>query len=277
MLGTPSLLRLLQVQPVRGRIFTEEDGEIGKTQQGRSSPTRRGSSGSAGRTAPSGSDVRINGEPLHGRRRAAAGLQLPRARRQALDAGRLHRAKQKSDDSRHSNNWSYVARLKPGATVEQARQQIDALNARNLDRFPQLKQILINAGFHTVVVPLQDHLVREVRGTLYLLWGGVVFVLLVGARQRHQPDARALERADEGAGDAPRARRRTRRASRGSCSRRRCCSPLAGGALGLALGYAGVRALAALSLDATPQGTQVAIDGRGRRLHLRRWRWRSRC
>ena len=64
-------------------------------------------------------------------------------------------AEQKSDDQRHSNNWSYVARLKAGATVEQARQQIDALNARNLDRFPQLKQILINAGFHTVVVPLQ--------------------------------------------------------------------------------------------------------------------------
>ena len=88
---------------------------------------------------------------------------------------------EKSDDSRHSNNWSYVARLKPGATVEQARQQIDALNARNLDRFPQLKQILINAGFHTVVVPLQAYLVRDLRSTLYLLWGGVVFVLLIGA------------------------------------------------------------------------------------------------
>src|SRR5258706_10393639 len=31
MLGTPSLLRMLQVQPLRGRLFTEEEGEIGKT------------------------------------------------------------------------------------------------------------------------------------------------------------------------------------------------------------------------------------------------------
>src|SRR5260221_5530340 len=31
MQGTPSLLRLLQAQPVRGRVFTEEDGEVGKT------------------------------------------------------------------------------------------------------------------------------------------------------------------------------------------------------------------------------------------------------
>ena len=35
---------------------------------------------------------------------------------------------------------------------------------------------------------------------------------------------------------------------------------VAGGALGLALGYAGVRALAAFGLEATPQGTQVSID-----------------
>jgi hypothetical protein len=31
MVATPSLLRLLQVQPVRGRIFLEDEGEIGKT------------------------------------------------------------------------------------------------------------------------------------------------------------------------------------------------------------------------------------------------------
>ena len=34
MLGTPSLLRLLQVRPLRGRIFTEEDGEVGNDPQG---------------------------------------------------------------------------------------------------------------------------------------------------------------------------------------------------------------------------------------------------
>src|SRR4051794_36386126 len=31
MTATPSLLRLLQVKPVRGRLFTDDDGEIGKT------------------------------------------------------------------------------------------------------------------------------------------------------------------------------------------------------------------------------------------------------
>ena len=178
MLATPSLLRLLQARPIRGRLFTEEDGETGKT--GKAILTYASwQQWFGGQDGAIGRDLRINGEPY-----AVVGV-LPK------EFGFLDpdvkvwlpaafTTEQKSDDQRHSNNWSYVARLKAGATVDQARQQIDALNARNLDRFPQLKQILINAGFHTVVVPLQDYLVQDLRGTLYLLWGGVVFVLLVG-------------------------------------------------------------------------------------------------
>jgi len=45
-------------------------------------------------------------------------------------------------------------------------------HAADMDRFPAFKPLLVNAGFHTVIVPLQDDLVREVKGTLYLLWGG---------------------------------------------------------------------------------------------------------
>ena len=90
-------------------------------------------------------------------------------------------AEQRSDDARHSNNWTMVGRLKPGISVAVAQQQVDALNARNLERFPDLKQILINAGFHSVVVPLQQDLVREVRSTLLMLWAGVLFVLAIGA------------------------------------------------------------------------------------------------
>ena len=80
----------------------------------------------------------------------------------------------------HSNNWTYIGRLKPGATLEQAQAQVDALNNENLERFPQFKEILINAGFHTVVKPLQDMLTEGVKKTLYLLWGGAVLVLLIG-------------------------------------------------------------------------------------------------
>jgi predicted permease len=257
MMATPSLLRLLQAQPVRGRIFTEEEGEIGKTKKAVLTYASW-QQWFGGQDSAIGSDVRINGEPF-----SVVGV-LPK------DFGFLDpdvkvwlplafTAQQKSDDNRHSNNWSYVARLKAGSTVEQARQQIDALNARNLDRFPQLKQILINAGFHTVVTPLQDHLVRDLRGTLYLLLGGVVFVLLVGGvNVTNLMLVRSSARMKE------LATRHALGAGLGRIARQLLTETvllsLAGGALGLALGYAGVRALTAFGLEATPQGTQVSID-----------------
>ena len=73
-----------------------------------------------------------------------------------------------------------IGRLKPGATLEQAQAQIDAINAANLERFPQFKEMLTNVRFHTRVVPLQDEVVEPIRKTLYLLWGGAAFVLLIG-------------------------------------------------------------------------------------------------
>ncbi|HMC76632.1 MAG TPA: ABC transporter permease [Vicinamibacterales bacterium] len=257
MTGTPSLLRLLQAQPLRGRIFTEDDGEVGQTKKVVLTYASW-QQWFGGQDRAIGSDVRINGEPF-----TVVGV-LPRTFG-FLDPDVkvwipvAFTAEQKSDDQRHSNNWSYIARLKPGATIEQARQQIDALNARNLDRFPQLKQILINAGFHTVVLSLQDHLVRDLRSTLYLLWGGVVFVLLVGAvnvtnLMLVRSSARMKELATRHALGAGLGR------IAGQLLTETMMLAAAGGVLGLALGYAGVRALSAFGLEATPQGTQVAID-----------------
>jgi predicted permease len=258
MLGTPSLLRLLQVQPIRGRAFTDEDGEIGKEKKAILTYASW-QQWFGGEDTVVGRDVRINGEPY-----AIVGV-LPQGFSFLDPEVRVwlplaFTAEQKSDDARHSNNWSYVGRLKPGASIQQAQQQIDALNTRNLDRFPAFKQVLINAGFHTVVVRLQDYLVREIRGTLYLLWGGVVFVLLVGGvnvtnLMLVRSSARAREIATRhalGAGLARIARQLLTET---------LVLAFCGAALGLLLGYGGVRALASLSLDATPQGTPVAIDG----------------
>src|SRR4051812_32558154 len=258
MAATPSLLRLLQVQPVRGRLFTEEEGEIGKTSKAILTYASW-QQWFGGRDSAIGSDIRLGGTPF-----TIVGI-LPRGFSFLDPEVKLwmpvaFTAEEKSDDSRHSNNWSYIARLKPGATVQQARQQIDALNARNLDRFPQLKQILINAGFHTVVVPLQPFLVREVRSTLFLLWGGVVFVLLVGAvNVTNLMLVRSSARMKELA---------TRHALGAGLSRiarqlltETLLLALCGAGVGLALGYAGVKALTLFSLDATPQGTAVGING----------------
>jgi predicted permease len=87
---------------------------------------------------------------------------------------------QKSDNARHNNSWYHVGRLKPGATIQQAQAQVNAINAANLDRLAQFKELLVNAGFHTRVERLQDVLVRDVRDVLYFLWCGAAFVLLIG-------------------------------------------------------------------------------------------------
>jgi len=258
MVSTPSLLRLLQVQPVRGRIFTDEEGEPGRTSKAVLTYASW-QQWFGGQDSAIGSDIRLNGQPF-----TVVGV-LPRGF-SFLDpevkvwTPIAFSAAERSDASRHSNNWTYIARLKPGRTVAQAQQEIDALNARNLDRFPELKQILINAGFHTVVVGLQPFLVREVRSTLYLLWGGVVFVLLVGAvnvtnLMLVRSSARMKELATRHALGAGLLR----------IGRQLLTETLvlaaAGAVLGLALGVAGVKALTAVGLDATPQGTHVVVDG----------------
>ena len=257
MVSTPSLLRLLQVHPVRGRVFSEEEGEIGKTNKAILTYASW-QQWFGGQDSTVGRDVRINGEPF-----VIVGV-LPQSFRFLDPEVKLwipvaFSAQEKSDDNRHSNNWSYVGRLKPGATVTQARQQIDALNARNLDRFPNLKQILINAGFHTVVVPLQDYLVRDIRSTLFLLWGGVVFVLLVGGvnvtnLMLVRSSARMKELATRHALGAGLGR------IAGQLLTETVLLALGGALLGLGLGSAGVRSLVRLSLDATPQGTAVVMD-----------------
>ena len=153
-----------------------------------------------------------------------------------------------------------VGRLKPGASVEQAQQQVDALNARNLDRFPNMKQILVNAGFHTVVRPLQEDLVSEVRPTLFLLWGGVLFVLAIGAvnitnlvlirstaRMRELATRHAL-----GAGLA----RLTRQLLTETV-----LLTLAGGGPVAALGYWGLALLSRLGLESLPRSDEIRMDG----------------
>jgi putative ABC transport system permease protein len=258
MVATPSMLRLLQARPIRGRLFTEQDeGEVDKTHKvilTYASWQRW----FGGQDSAIGSDIRLNGNPF-----TVVGV-LPRdfsflEPDVKLWAPIAFTPGERADDNRHSNNWSYVARLKPGATIEQARQQINALNARNLDRFPTLKQILINAGFYTAVVPLQPFLVRDVRNTLYLLWGGVVFVLLVGAvNVTNLMLVRSTARMKE------LATRHALGAGLGRIARQLLTETLllalGGAALGLGLGYAAVKGLALLTLDTTPQGTAVAID-----------------
>ncbi len=173
---TPSWFTLLRVTPALGRPFLEEEGEVGREQEVILSHGLWEQL-YAGDTSAIGRDLRVSGQPFKivGVMPANFDFIDPEVR---LWMPIAFTAEEKTQH--HSNNWTYIGRLKPGATLEQAQAQVDALNNENLERFPQFKEILINAGFHTVVKPLQDILTEGVKKTLYLLWGGAILVLLIG-------------------------------------------------------------------------------------------------
>jgi predicted permease len=173
---TPSWFTLLRVTPVLGRPFLEEEGEVGREREVILSHGLWQQL-YAGDTSAIGRDLRISGQPFKivGVMPANFDFIDPEVR---LWMPIAFTAEEKTQH--HSNNWTYIGRLKPGATLEQAQAQVDALNNENLERFPEFREILINAGFHTVVKPLQDILTEGVKKTLYLLWGGAILVLLIG-------------------------------------------------------------------------------------------------
>jgi predicted permease len=257
MAATPSLFRLLHVAPAYGRIFDEGESEIGNEQKViLSYPLWQQLYGSNAEII--GQQVRLSSRPF-----TIVGV-MPRGFEFADPEARFwiplaFTAQQKSDDFRHSNNWYNVGRLKPGATVEQAQEQVNAINAANFERFPQFKQLLVNAGFHTRVERLQDVLVRGVRSTLYLLWGGAAFVLLIGALNlANVALARSNLRAKElttrlaiGAGRAQVARQLIIEG---------LLLSLTAGAAGIAVGYGILRALAVIGLERIPRAHEIHMD-----------------
>jgi predicted permease len=253
----PSLFRLLRAAPLRGRLFREEEGELGQNREVILSyalwqQVFSGSDSAIGRA------LTVNGVP-----HAVVGVMPPSFYFMDPDVKLwtplAFTAQEKSDESRHSNNFTMVARLKPGASVQQAQQQVDALNARNLDRFPAMKEILINAGFHSVVTPLQQDLVREVKPTLLLLWGGVLCVLAIGAVNiTNLVLIRSSSRMRELA---------TRHALGAALSRltrqlltETVLLTVLGGLAGIAFGYAGLGLLGGSGLESLPRSNEIRMD-----------------
>lgn len=255
MLVTPSWFKLLRVSPALGRAFTEEEGEIGSDQKviishGLWQQLYAGDKSALGR------ELRISGRPF-----TIVGVMPPDFSFIDPDV-RLwmplaFTAEQKT--VHHSNNWYHIGRLKPGATLQQAQAQVNALNNANLERFPEFKEILINAGFNTKVKPLQDMLTAGVKRTLYLLWGGAFLVLLIGGLNiANLALARLALRRKE------MATRIALGAGRAQLMRQLILENLGlallGGMGGIALGAGLLRTLNAIGLEHFPRAGEVHID-----------------
>lgn len=76
--------------------------------------------------------------------------------------------------TRKGHSYSVIARLKPGASMEQARRELDIVAARLQEEYPAT-----NRGWRAAVVPLHEQAVGQSRKMFYLLGGAVALVLLI--------------------------------------------------------------------------------------------------
>ena len=158
---------------------------------------------------------------------------------------------------RRDNRFVFVlARLRPGATVEEAQAQIDTISGRLGQQYPET-----NAGWSARLTRLHERTVRDVRASLLLLLGAVGFVLLIAcANVANLLLARAAARRREialrtalGAGRL--------RVVRQLLTESLMLAAL-GGAAGLALSLFLTRLLVAISPANLPRLNDVGMDWR---------------
>jgi predicted permease len=261
--ATNGLLQALGVQPMRGRWFTEQEH----------SPAAEGPdpviltyafwrSRFAGDEAALGRELLING-----RRSQVVGI-MPRDFRfldmspqpEIIVATRLDPATELIGGF----GYNTLARLRPGVTPAEARADVERmlpiwLNAWPIRQgFPGTREAVENFRIAPVVQPLKDDLVGGVASTLWVLMGAIGAVLLVACANIAnlmlvRADARRQEFAVRAALGAVPAR----------IARELFIESLViaalGGALGLALAYAGIQVLISLGPSNLPRLNEISV------------------
>jgi putative ABC transport system permease protein len=151
-----------------------------------------------------------------------------------------------------------VARLAPGATLEQTRNEVAAVSARMQREF---KEAYDPASHHRItVIPFHEVLGERARLTLWLLMGAAAFVMIIsaanvanltlmrGVRREHE----LVVRAALGAGVA-----RLRRLLLAE----NLLLALMGAILGLGIAIGGVRLLTSLAERYSPRASEIRLDG----------------
>jgi putative ABC transport system permease protein len=159
-------------------------------------------------------------------------------------------------ENRGAHYLRVVGRLKPGVALQQARTEMTEIAGRLEHQYPDT-----NTGWGTLVIPLAELQVENIRTALLILLIFVSFVLLIACA-----DVANLLLARVAAREREIALRAALGADRARLVRQMLTETLllflAGGLVGLLLAYWGVRALIALNPDGIPRSQEVRLDGR---------------
>jgi predicted permease len=253
---TPSFFSTLRRSPMIGRAFTEDEAKPDADKFAILTYGMWTSHYGADRSMV-GRDIRVNGEPHR-----VVGVLPPDFEIPAADIALVvpfsFTPQQMSDQGRGNEFSSMIARLRPGATIEQANGQFKAIVARNLERLPQFQSFAKTSGFSGYAIGMRDQLVGDVRAPLLVLQAGVILLLLIACTNvanllLMRATARLRELAIRTTLGAGRTRIVTQLLTEG------IVLSIAGASVGLAVGVAGIKALIALSTAQLPGSPETTL------------------
>jgi len=250
--ASPALFRVLGVSPIVGRVFADEEEKPGHEKLAILSHgawQRR----FAGRSDIVGQTIELDGQSFEVVGVMPKSFQLP-AGDPDVEVWSPLTLDLQSLLTRPHRMYRTIGRLAAGATIAAAQADMDAIAAGLAREHPET-----NAGWGVRVVPAHDQVVGDIGGTLWILFGAVVLVLLIAcaniANLLLARSARAAKdfsiRAALGAG-------------RGVLMRRSLVESgvlaLSGAVVGLGLAWAAVRVLRRLIPPTVPRADQIGLD-----------------
>jgi len=161
-----------------------------------------------------------------------------------------------------NNNHVYggIAKLAPGASLETVQAELDRIQPRLPEVFPNVysERFFSQYGFRTVATPLKESVVGELASILWVLFGGIALVLVIAAANvanlflvRIEGKRREIDiRTALGAGRATIARYLLSEA---------LALAAVGGVLALAVGFWGVPALSTIAPEELPRVQGVGM------------------
>jgi predicted permease len=166
--ATPELLPLLGVAPLLGRVFTASDVEKGELIV---LSHALWTSHFGGDPGVIGTSVRLDGAPHTVIGVMPASFQFPS---RSVEAWTLLALREDDYVERDDNYLEVLARLRPGVSAEQARQELAVVSARLEQQYPET-----NKDIGVVVLGLRDELSERARLLVLALCGATLCILLL--------------------------------------------------------------------------------------------------